>query len=70
MDISEEVKKVQQELGRQGGLTTKKKYGAKHYQKLAENMNYVRRMKGLMKKEEKELTLEERIELRRYLDKK
>jgi len=26
-------------LGRLGGLATKKKYGKKHYQKLAENMN-------------------------------
>lgn len=26
-------------LGRLGGLATKKKYGKKHYQMLAENMN-------------------------------
>ncbi len=27
------------ELGRLGGLATKKKHGKKHYQKLADNMN-------------------------------
>ena len=26
-------------LGKLGGLATKKKYGKKHYQKLAQNMN-------------------------------
>ena len=30
-------------LGRKGGLATKKKYGKKHYQKLAENMNRKRK---------------------------
>jgi hypothetical protein len=38
----EAVKEAQRELGRQGGLTTKKKYGKEHYQKLAEHMNKVR----------------------------
>ena len=33
------VTKSAKTLGRKGGLATKKKYGKKHYQKLAENMN-------------------------------
>lgn len=31
--------KSAQQLGKLGGLATKKKYGKEHYQKLAENMN-------------------------------
>ncbi len=31
--------KAAQKLGRLGGLATKKKYGKKHYQRLAESMN-------------------------------
>ncbi len=40
-----DIKKALQELGRQGGLKTKKKYGKEHYQKLAKHMNEVKRQK-------------------------
>lgn len=33
--------KAAQELGKKGGEATLKKYGKKHYQKLAENMNRI-----------------------------
>lgn len=43
--LQELLKEEQRKLGRQGGLTTKKKYGKDHYKKLAEHMNKVRAAK-------------------------
>ena len=38
------------ELGRLGGLATKKKYGKAHYQRLADNMNRKLKKKKNIKK--------------------
>jgi len=35
-----------QSLGKLGGLSTKKKYGKAHYQKLAKHMNEVKKLKS------------------------
>ena len=43
MNTSEIAKK----LGSRGGKATSKKYGKKHYQKLAENMNRKKKLKYL-----------------------
>lgn len=41
------MNKAAQQLGKKGGMVTKKKYGKKHYKKLAEHMNKVRRLKSM-----------------------
>lgn len=57
-----------QEAGRKGGLTTSKKYGKPHYQKLAENMNKKKKQKiecplyGIDKCKKMKLTLGEQWE--------
>ena len=41
---------IARKLGRQGGLTTSKKYGKEHYQKLAQKMNEKLKEKRLASK--------------------
>ena len=43
--------KIAKELGRQGGLTTSKRHGKKHYQNLAKIMNEKLKEKRLASKE-------------------
>lgn len=45
--IQEEIKQYFTKNGKKGGLETSKRHGKEHYQKLAANMNKVKRAKKL-----------------------
>lgn len=48
-ETAPEKNEAARQLGRAGGEKTKKLYGLKHYQKLADHMNAVRRSRKLKK---------------------
>ncbi len=52
-------------LGSHGGKTTSKLHGKIHYQKLAEHMNKIKRLKRLKSIPENKLTMDENEELKK-----